>query len=104
MAASHLVSGSRRWSVAVRAELTGAGSVTADTSAGTVSYTRPGGFDEAVIEFVVETRMVLPSVRRSPTLPPTRPRDVRKGLPGPEIFTEAGTQGARVGMSSPALG
>jgi len=35
--------------------LTGAGSVTADTSAGTVSYTRPGGFDEAVIEFVVET-------------------------------------------------
>jgi hypothetical protein len=35
--------------------LTGAGSVTADTSNGTVSYTRPGGFDEAVIEFVVET-------------------------------------------------
>jgi len=35
--------------------LTGAGSVTADASAGTVSYTRPGGFDEAVIEFVVET-------------------------------------------------
>ena len=35
--------------------LTGAGGVTADTSAGTVSYTRPGGFDEAVIEFVVKT-------------------------------------------------
>ena len=35
--------------------LTGAGSVTADTSDGTVSYTPSGSADRAVIEFVVKT-------------------------------------------------